>query len=88
VPSRFSNPPHHDYKGFELEPTPDDGQLGLHVGHVPGRKSKVLYLMDGSVMWGLAYFRSDIEADRFIAAMTEMLTRTHALAPAEQDCQT
>lgn len=58
-----------DWHGFQL------GDRGtLHVGPLPTRKSVALYLIQGSVMHVLAYFRDETEARRCLAFLDDVLS--------------
>jgi hypothetical protein len=50
-----------EYHGWSL-----DG-VAYHVGHLPGRKSVVLYRFEGTVIHPAAYFRGEDEAQAFLA---------------------
>lgn len=56
-----------DWHGFQF------GELGtLHIGPLPTRKSIALYLIQGSVMHVLAYFRDEDEARRLLSFLDGM----------------
>lgn len=50
----------------------------IHVGPLPGRKSIVLYQIDGSVLTPLAYFRDEDAAEKGLALLDDLMSR---LAP-------
>lgn len=65
----FADPPRQEWHGWGMPP----GNQALHIGPVPGRKSVCLYAMDGSVMWTLAYFRDEEEAQRAMAIIDKLV---------------
>lgn len=49
------------------------GSVGVHVGHLPGRKSACVSIIRGSVMDTVAYCRSDEDAVRLQQALADLL---------------
>ena len=45
----------------------------LHIGELPGRKSVVLYKIDGSVLTPLAYFRSVEGAEDALSILDDLV---------------
>lgn len=47
----------------------------LHIGPLPGRKSVCLYVIKGSVLTPLAYFRNEEAAERALALLDRLVDR-------------
>lgn len=54
-----------------------NGLGALHVGRLPGRKSICLYLIDGSVLTPLAYFRDEEKARLALGWMDALADRVN-----------
>ena len=58
------------------------GGRAYHVGRYPTRKSVALYYVDGCVSDVAAYFRSEDEAQAFLAWLDKLALTTHVGVPA------
>ncbi len=67
--SRSADPVVADWHGYQR------GGVGLHVGHVPGRKQVALYRTVGTTAVVLAYFRTE-DAARSMLNVLDHLVRT------------
>ncbi len=59
-----------DWHGWGIQ-----GGPALHVGKLPDRKSMVLYILDGSVLTPLAYFRDEDKARQCLDLLDKMMER-------------
>lgn len=51
----------------------DGVRIGIHVGHLPGRKSPCVAIVRGSVIKVVGYLRSDDDMLELQQAMSELL---------------
>lgn len=54
-----------DFGGWSIRSVDDPRRgvkVALHIGNLPGRKSAALYMINGSVLTPLAYFRDQESA--------------------------
>lgn len=72
-----------DWHGWSI------GETAIHVGPLPGRKSVCLYVMEGTVLRTLAFFKSKAEADAALKLLDllAMTGRKILLEPAQRDGQ-
>lgn len=58
-----------EWHGWSIGDSP-----AIHVGPLPGRKSIVLYKVDGSVLTPLAYFRTEEAAAVALSLLDEIVS--------------